>query len=303
MQRPDYPELWVSAGKSCADNKLSCRSYFILLMFRRFGTMPMLERQSKLLSFFLSPSESCSYLPGRVERKMFTVANRADISAVYNSLAKQGFRRSGCSLYKPACAHCSACLSVRINVRDFKPSTSQKRILRKNSGLKRKIVPAVADEQQFKLFRKYLNARHCGGSMSKMTADDYAAWVDESLPRTRLVLYFEDNSSLPRKDQLAACCITDFLDDSASMVYSFFDPDRAAVSLGTFMILDHVRIATLCLPKLNYVNLGYWIPTSRRMAYKSQFSALEILHNSEWIPIGNPADYTPDYFPPLANRP
>ncbi len=44
------------------------------------------------------------------------------------------------------------------------------------------------------------------------------------------------------------------------MVYSFFDPDEAARSLGTFMILDHIeRARRMGLP---YVYLGYWVEGS-----------------------------------------
>jgi arginyl-tRNA--protein-N-Asp/Glu arginylyltransferase len=47
------------------------------------------------------------------------------------------------------------------------------------------------------------------------------------------------------------------------MVYSFYDPDEASRSLGTYMILDHIRRArALGLP---YLYLGYprpWIALS-----------------------------------------
>ena len=53
------------------------------------------------------------------------------------------------------------------------------------------------------------------------------------------------------------------------MVYSFFDPDYADRSLGTFMILDHIaRARKMGLP---YVYLGYWVEGSRKMDYKRRF--------------------------------
>ncbi len=40
-----------------------------------------------------------------------------------------------------------------------------------------------------------------------------------------------------------AAALTDHLRDGLSMVYSFFHPGEEARSLGTYMILDHVRQA------------------------------------------------------------
>ncbi len=64
------------------------------------------------------------------------------------------------------------------------------------------------------------------------------------------------------------------------MVYSFFDPDLAARSIGTFLILDHIaRAKASALP---YLYLGYWVPGSRKMAYKERFTPQERLLSSGW---------------------
>jgi arginine-tRNA-protein transferase len=50
--------------------------------------------------------------------------------------------------------------------------------------------------------------------------------------------------------------------------------------LGTFMVLWLVRRAlALDLP---HVYLGYWVPQSRKMAYKAAFSPVEILWGGQW---------------------
>ena len=64
------------------------------------------------------------------------------------------------------------------------------------------------------------------------------------------------------------------------MVYSFFDSDAAARSLGTFMILDHIaRARQMDLP---YVYLGYWVQGSRKMDYKGRFLPQERLTADGW---------------------
>ena len=95
--------------------------------------------------------------------------------------------------------------------------------------------------------------------------------------------------------ELAAVCLTDVLDDGLSMVYSFYEPDLAAASLGTYVILDHIEIARAA--GLPYVYLGYWVPGSAKMAYKARFSALEIYVGGDWRPIGDPDAYSAETHP------
>ena len=68
--------------------------------------------------------------------------------------------------------------------------------------------------------------------------------------------------------------------DGVSMVYSFFDPDFANRSLGTYMILDHIRRARE--KGLPHVYLGYWVAGSRKMGYKTRFLPQDHLMASGW---------------------
>jgi arginine-tRNA-protein transferase len=71
------------------------------------------------------------------------------------------------------------------------------------------------------------------------------------------------------------------LSDGLSMVYSFFDPDRAERSLGTYMILEHIeRARKLGKP---YVYLGYWVDGSPKMDYKARFRPQERLSPRGWV--------------------
>jgi arginine-tRNA-protein transferase len=79
---------------------------------------------------------------------------------------------------------------------------------------------------------------------------------------------------------LLAVALTDVLSDGLSMVYSFYDPDHRARSLGTHMILDHIaRARELGLP---YVYLGYWVKGSRKMDYKGRFLPQQRLSPDGW---------------------
>ena len=212
---------------------------------------------------------------------MFTVAGTPENSvALYDDLAKMGFRRSHQMLYRPHCPSCNACQSARIRVQDFKISRSQRRIRNRNRHLRRIVAFPQADNQQYALFRKYLEARHQGGSMCNFDYDSYVSMVEDTSVTSRLVIYVNDESNDSAKSQLVAVALTDVLEDGLSMVYSFFDPDTPRNSIGTHIILDHVEFAAELA--LDYVYLGFWVPGSGKMNYKARFSPLEVYGNGTW---------------------
>ena len=239
--------------------------------------------------FYVTAPQPCPYLEGRMERKLFTALQGDHAGRLNDALSKQGFRRSQNVLYRPSCAECAACLSARIDVARFTLSRSQKRVIKRNAELERRAISPWATEDQYALFRKYLDDRHHDGGMADMDIFEFAAMVEETPIRSRVVEYHGPNTT-PEKTDLAAVCLTDVLDDGLSMVYSFFDPDRAADSLGTYIILDHIRIAQEA--GLPYVYLGYWVPGSPKMDYKSKFSALEVFATGEWHKMRNPEEFS-----------
>ena len=235
--------------------------------------------------FYVTAPQPCPYLEGRSERKLFTALQGEGAEKLNNALSRQGFRRSQNVLYRPSCADCSACLSARIRVADFEPNRTQRRVARDNAHLKRTATSPWATEEQFTLFRNYLDARHADGGMADMDIFEFAAMIEETPVKTRVIEY-RDGSVETGPRPLVAVCLTDVLDDGVSMVYSFYDPALAETSLGTHLILDHVAIARRA--GLPYVYLGYWVPGSRKMGYKARFSALEIFKSGRWQPIGDP---------------
>ncbi|MCB6176910.1 arginyltransferase [Rhodobacter sp. Har01] len=234
--------------------------------------------------FYVTAPQSCPYLEGRMERKLFTALQGEHAQRLNDTLSKQGFRRSQNVLYRPSCAECSACLSARIRVADFAPSRTQKRILKKSADLRRNATSPWATEDQFQLFRRYLDSRHADGGMADMDIFEFAAMIEETPIKSRVIEYTRPSGRGERGRPLAAVCLTDVFDDGLSMVYSFYDPDLADSSLGTYVILDHIAIAREA--GLPFVYLGYWVPGSRKMGYKAGFSALEIYKTGQWQPIG-----------------
>lgn len=233
--------------------------------------------------FFLTAPAPCPYLSGRLERKIFTYVTGQFAEKKNTALTQNGFRRSQNIAYRPVCDGCRACISVRIVVNDFVPDRSMKRIMRKNAGLDIEVCRPQATIEQYCLFKHYLEKRHADGGMSAMTFRDYQMMVDDTFVNTSLVEYrraLSDGSEQGRRPPLIASALTDIVEDGLSMVYSFFSPEEKHLSLGVFMILDHIRRAKfLGLP---YVYLGYWIKGSKKMDYKSRFLPQEYLTSYGW---------------------
>jgi arginyl-tRNA--protein-N-Asp/Glu arginylyltransferase len=253
--------------------------------------------------FYVTTPQACPYLDGRMERKLFTALQGEQSVQLNDSLSKQGFRRSQNVLYRPTCVNCNACMSARIRVKDFVPTKSQKRAAKKNAYLKRAATSPWATEAQYEMFRDYLETRHADGGMADMDVFEFAAMIEETPVRTRLIEYYTPATDSSRR-ALSATCLTDLLDDGLSMVYSFYRPELTKDSLGTFIILDHIEIARDA--GLPYVYLGYWVPGSKKMGYKARFSAFEVYKDGAWINVDDPDTFeaTPgsEHHEPIAQQ-
>jgi leucyl-tRNA---protein transferase len=228
--------------------------------------------------FYLTAPSPCPYLTGKEERKVFThlVGERA--TELNNILTHGGFRRSQSIAYRPACEGCRSCVSVRVLVGEFRPTRSMRRIARRNVDVVSEMRLPAPSSEQYSIFRGYLDSRHRDGGMADMTVLDYAMMVEDSHVETRIVEYRRAESH--HAGELIAVALTDVLDDGLSMVYSFFEPDESARSLGTFMVLDHIARARRL--GLAYVYLGYWVRGSGKMDYKSRFLPQERLMPEGW---------------------
>jgi len=233
--------------------------------------------------FYLTAPATCPYLPQEMERKVFThmVGERAP--ELNDLLTQGGFRRSQNIAYRPACESCRACVSVRIVAGEFSPTRSMRRILALNSDVVSTEYPAEPSSEQYSLFRRYLDHRHQKGGMSDMSVLDYAMMVEDTHVNTKIIEYrlkVEGDGIGMAKGPLISAALTDKMGDGLSMVYSYFDPDLADRSLGTFMILDHIRkVKERGLP---HVYLGYWVKGSRKMDYKTKFLPQEHLMAQGW---------------------
>lgn len=248
----------------------------------------MTEQQKQFPEFYVTSPQPCPYLPGRLERKLFTHLTHEKPQELIDKLLTTGFRRSQNIAYVPYCDGCQACVSVRVLVDEFEPDKTMRRVFARNRHLTaRRVAPATSAEQ-FRLFRDYIDARHSDGGMADMSVLDYRMMVEDSIVNTFITEYWEQppvgsqvtQAEMQKGVGLLGVTLCDRLSDGISMVYSFYDPAEAARSLGTYMILEHIAFAKrLGLP---YLYLGYWINGSRKMGYKTRFQPQQRLGPDKW---------------------
>lgn len=211
---------------------------------------------------------------------MFTELRGEEAADLNDALGRIGFRRSQSVAYRPSCAGCTACVSVRVVAGAFEANATQRKQLRRNSDLEITACRPWATDEQFQLLSRYLASRHPGGGMAEMDEGDYADMVEHS-PVNSFIVEYREPSLNGERGRLVGACLTDQQADGLSMIYSFFDTGHPLrPGLGNMIILDHIlRARAVGLP---YVYLGYWVKGSPRMQYKIRYRPIEALGPKGW---------------------
>jgi arginine-tRNA-protein transferase len=225
------------------------------------------------LQFYITSPYPCSYLADHEARSQVATPAYLIDTAVYSELVQAGFRRSGLYTYRPYCDRCRACVPVRLDVAEFKPTRAQRRAQKQHQNLEAAFHELKFDDEHYALYRRYQAGRHKGGGMDQDSREQFDHFLLQSNVATNLVEFREG-------DKLRMVSVIDRLADGLSSVYTFYDPDLAHASFGTYNVLWQVQLCrSLGLP---YLYLGYWIAQSPKMAYKSNFRPLQMLADGRW---------------------
>lgn len=225
------------------------------------------------LKVYTTYPHRCSYLEGEEATTLFIDPRQPVDQTLYSNLSMLGFRRSGNHIYRPHCSHCNACIPARIPVADFAPTRGQRRCSKRNADLCVQIKSSTPSDEAYSLYDRYIRARHADGDMYPPDRDQFESFLNNPWGCTRYA-EFRDG------DTLVAVAVIDRMLDGLSAIYTYYDPEQDARSLGRFAILW--QIAYCRAEGLPYVYLGYWIRNCRKMAYKADYQPLEVLVNNQW---------------------
>lgn len=225
------------------------------------------------LQFYLTAPYPCSYLAEREARSQVATPSFLISAQLYSELVQHGFRRSGTFTYRPRCNNCRACVPVRVDIADFQTSRSQRRSWKQHLDLDVSLHPLEDRAEYFTLYQRYQKARHADGGMDNDDKEQYRNFLLQSHVDSILVEFREGGI-------LRMVSIIDLLTDGISSVYTFYEPELAGSSFGTFNVLWQIELCRKL--QLPYLYLGYWIQESQKMAYKANFQPLQGLLNGTW---------------------
>ena len=238
--------------------------------------MSNLPTKNTSLNIGITKPFSCSYLPDQEEQLLMLIEPKINAQHFYPTLLKNGFRRNGDQVYLPQCPQCQACQSLRIHVKTFKKSRSQKRLLNKNKKFN-VVVSQSLKPQYFALYKKYINQIHFDGPMYPASKKQYDDFINSSWNKALFIEIYD-------QDKLISVSITDEIkgaDSAWSAFYCFYDPDYSAHSLGKYAVLSQLKLAERF--NIDWLYLGYYIEKCQKMNYKTQFNPHQRFINRKWL--------------------
>ena len=214
--------------------------------------------------------EPCPYLAGRQARMRYRLIEHCS-PETYESMLERGWRRFGRVFFRPVCATCEECRSLRLEVADFEPDRSMRRTLKRNRDLEVYLRPASISAEHLDLYDRYHRdmATRKGWPEKPSTFEDYyQTFVEGRQGYGHELVYFAG-------DRPVAIALVDLLPQALSAVYCYYDPQLRSRSLGVFSILQQFELARQ--NDISRVYLGYWIAGNDSMRYKARYRPHEIL--------------------------
>jgi leucyl-tRNA---protein transferase len=231
----------------------------------------------------LTEKSACPFSPGKE-------ISRADIITVNGNpqerpkvreqlretLAGNGFypsRTNENDLSCRSCMGCSECVPLRINLENFEPSKTDRRLLRDNAGVRLQYSTSFATPQLYKLRLEYLKHRHPQNLLP--TYEDFRDFMGTD-GRVRLATLRDEGG-----DPFCAV-LYDQGDDRFHDLECFYDPAQMGRSPGRLSMLRLIEQARNFGRQYYYI--GDWSDSAPRLSYKAAIHALEARTQEGWVP-------------------
>jgi arginine-tRNA-protein transferase len=225
-----------------------------------------------LLERVIENPHECAYLP--TERASLEVSVMLDVSASeLESLLERGWRRFGPAYFRPGCAACAECVSLRVVATRFAPNKSQRRAARACAALRRVVSAPRVDSERLALYAKWHAGRERdrGWEPNPQTRDRYA--LEFAFPHecARECAFYDDAAG----GRLVGVGLFDQTPNALSAAFFFYDPAYARMSLGTVNVLS--LVADAAKSGRDHVYLGFRVGGCPSLRYKSTFRPHELL--------------------------
>ncbi len=225
----------------------------------------------------LSNVHECSYLEGQIADLPLKLPARLLTADEFDQAMAGGIRRSGVFLYHTSCRHCSACEPTRVDVDQFQWRDSFLRVLKRGDGiLTLQVNRPSLDARRLALFNLHRSQRGLGNPQSSYNPEDYQSFLVESCLTQSLELSFWVG------EELAGVSIVDCGNTSLSAVYTYFDPQYAKLSIGTYSVLKQIEFA--CDSGRRFAYLGLYVAANPHLNYKARFAPQERWIAGSWVP-------------------
>ena len=173
---------------------------------------------------------------------------------------------------------------LRMELAEFAPSKSQRRVWRKNADARVQIVPAVVDGEREAMFLRH--------------RERFVTNIPDSL---RTFIPEQEPASVPCEclsvevrtaSRLIAVSYFDVGETSVSSVYAMFDPGEAWRSPGTLTFL--AEIAWAAAQGKRWLYPGYATVQPSHYDYKKSFGPLQYFDwRGSWLPLSHAFQQTP----------
>jgi len=208
--------------------------------------------------------DTCSYLKDRQQTTHYKVIDSCTQEQC-SALIERGWRRFGTMFFRPICAECTECESIKIDVDNYRFSKSDRRVIKKASHFKTVIQSPTLTAQHLDLFTRYhehMEGKRGWDHQNVTPQNYYMSFVQGHGDFGYEILYF-DGSKLIGVD------LIDILDDGISSIYFYYDPDYQAFSLGRYSIYYQITYARQL--GLSWIYLGYYVQACQSLSYKSRY--------------------------------
>ena len=166
---------------------------------------------------------------------------------------------------------------LRMELSEFTPSKSQRRVARRNADLRVEVAPAVVNEAREAMFFRHRER------FRDNIPDSLRVFLPETEPDRAPCECRE--LRLWEGEKLLAVSYLDIGADAVSSVYAMFEPDAAPRSPGIFTLLEEIRFATAVGKRFLYP--GYATIESSHYDYKKGFAGLYGFdwRTNGWLPL------------------